>query len=736
MVSKNITGVSFNNGRCATARIFEFVGNLHDLESYQSIGNNLDLTVYIFASHWGHLSVIFIWISGTLFHIGWTGNFSAWTLNPASTIAISHPIWDLHFSGVASNAALASSPSYSGISNWLLAVGYRTESQLYSLVLGSQILALLSILLGKIHISYSTASHYWSVTKRPVLTHNRVDISDSWETFIPIPLRYYSTYLESTGIRLNFHLGALLGSFSALWSCHLVHVSIPASRGLSIYDNPFSNMRLIQNITYGTLANFMSCPDEPNHVFGSSVGSGSSLLTFIGGINTSTGSLYMSDIAHHHLSIGVIFIWAAHLYSSFTRAIGQSAPDILAASGLKLVTKYIVKSLNLQLALALTCISIATSTVGHQMYSMPSYPYISYDYVTTLALYIHHNWISSLLMIGAFAHSSLFLIRDYTNPGSRSEDLISRLLFHKASLISHLSWCTLFLGFHTLGLYVHNDVVCAFGEPYKQLLIEPYLAQFFMNSLAFTTKSYGYLGHYLIDSSFIKPSASSDLLSSCLGPGDFISYHAVALGLHVTSLILLKGSLDSQGSSLMPDKVQFGYGFACDGPARGGTCDISSWDAFYLALFWVLNSNCWLMFYFHWKHLLFWQSLLIKFEENSTFLNGWFRDYLWFNSSALIRGYDSTGSNDLSVWSWSFLAAHLCWAVGFMFLISWRGYWQEIIESIIYMHLKTPLVYDLWNGSSYSPVALSIVQARFIGVFHFASGLILTYAAFVLGASS
>ena len=35
----------------------------------------------------------------------------------------------------------------------------------------------------------------------------------------------------------------------------------------------------------------------------------------------------------------------------------------------------------------------------------------------------------------------------------------------------------------------------------------------------------------------------------------------------------------------MPDKIHFGYGFACDGPGRGGTCDISAWDSFYLATY-------------------------------------------------------------------------------------------------------------------------------------------------------
>lgn len=185
----------------------------------------------------------------------------------------------------------------------------------------------------------------------------------------------------------------------------------------------------------------------------------------------------------------------------------------------------------------------------------------------------------------------------------------------------------------------------------------------------------------------------------------------------------------------MPDKEVVGFGFACDGPSRGGTCDISAWGTFYLFIFWLLNSNSWLLFYFHWKHLLIWHRSLLKFIESSTFLNGWFRDYLWFNSGSLIWGYDSVGSNDLSVFSWLFLSAHLCWAVGFMFLISWRGYWQEIIESILYMHLKTPTLYGLWDGRIYSPGALSIVQARFIGLVHFSVGLIITYAAFVLGST-
>lgn len=186
----------------------------------------------------------------------------------------------------------------------------------------------------------------------------------------------------------------------------------------------------------------------------------------------------------------------------------------------------------------------------------------------------------------------------------------------------------------------------------------------------------------------------------------------------------------------MADKIHQHYGYSCDGPGRGGTCDISAWDSFYLATFWMLNTGAWITFYFHWKHFTLWQNTLFQFDESSTYLNAWFRDYLWFNCTPLIDGYTAFGANDLSIWASIFLGAHLCWSLGFMFLISWRGYWQELIDIILYMHLKTPILYNLWNGDIYTPVALSIVQGRFVGLVHFSAGFILTYPPFIIGATS
>ena len=59
-----------------------------------------------------------------------------------------------------------------------------------------------------------------------------------------------------------------------------------------------------------------------------------------------------------------------------------------------------------------------------------------------------------------------------------------------------------------------------------------------------------------------------------------------------------------------------------------------------------------------------------------------------------------------------------------MFLFSGRGYWQELIESIIWAHkvvVAAPAIY---------PRALSIIQGRAVGVAHYLLGGIVTTWAF------
>merc|ERR1711916_269989 len=56
----------------------------------------------------------------------------------------------------------------------------------------------------------------------------------------------------------------------------------------------------------------------------------SDFLTFKGGLNPQTGSLWMTDIAHHHLALAVLFIVAGHMYRT-NWGIGHSMKEILEA---------------------------------------------------------------------------------------------------------------------------------------------------------------------------------------------------------------------------------------------------------------------------------------------------------------------------------------------------------------------------------------------------------------------
>lgn len=210
-------------------------------------------------------------------------------------------------------------------------------------------------------------------------------------------------------------------------------------------------------------------------------------------------------------------------------------------------------SLHLKLGIHCTTCGLITAAINQHIYSLTPYLYLSYDYIRTVALYVHHSWIAEFLMIATFAHKAIFLIRDYTFHNNKGLDVIGRILAHKASIISHLSWICLWLGFHTLGVYIHNDTFHAFGEQEKQILIEPTNAQIIQQSSG--------KANYGISWCCLCVHKSFDSFILPLGPGDLCAHHAIALGLHITAVILLKGALDGRGSKLMADKIHQHYGF-------------------------------------------------------------------------------------------------------------------------------------------------------------------------------
>jgi photosystem I P700 chlorophyll a apoprotein A1 len=217
-----------------------------------------------------------------------------------------------------------------------------------------------------------------------------------------------------------------------------------------------------------------------------------------------------------------------------------------------------------------------------------------------------------------------------------------------------------------------------------------------------------------------------------LGTADFIVHHIHAFTIHVTVLILLKGVLFSRSSRLIPDKATLGFRFPCDGPGRGGTCQVSAWDHVFLGLFWIYNTISVVIFHFSWKiQSDVWGTVTNQrvshitggnFRQSSNTINGWLRDFLWAQSSQVIQSYGSS----LCAYGLIFLGAHFVWAFSLMFLFSGRGYWQELIESIVWAHNKLKVAPRI------QPRALSITQGRAVGVAHYLLGGIATTWSFFL----
>jgi photosystem I P700 chlorophyll a apoprotein A2 len=82
-------------------------------------------------------------------------------------------------------------------------------------------------------------------------------------------------------------------------------------------------------------------------------------------------------------------------------------------------------------------------------------------------------------VVGSFTHACIYLIRDYIPHNVKALIFITRIIVsHKAAAISHLSYTSLWLGIHTLGLYIHNDSMVAFGDEDKQIIIDPVFVQY------------------------------------------------------------------------------------------------------------------------------------------------------------------------------------------------------------------------------------------------------------------
>ncbi|MEM9213015.1 MAG: photosystem I core protein PsaA [Cyanobacteria bacterium P01_F01_bin.150] len=708
-------------GPKTTTWIWNLHADAHDFDSHTS--DLEDISRKIFSAHFGHLAVVFVWLSGMYFHGARFSNYEAWLTDPLSIKPSAQVVWPIvgqeilngdvggGFHGIQITTGFFQLWRASGITN---------STQLYATAIGGLVMAGLMLFAGWFHYHKRAPKLEW---------------------------------FQNTESMLNHHLAGLLGLGSLSWAGHQIHVSLPVNKlldaGVAPSDIPLPHEFLLHRSLMADL--YPSFAKGLTPFFTLNWGVYSDFLTFKGGLNPTTGGLWLSDTAHHHLAIAVLFLIAGHMYRT-NWGIGHSIKEILEGQkGDKILFpgkgghdglyEILTTSWHAQLALNLALLGSLTIIVAQHMYAMPPYPYLATDYPTMLCLFTHHMWIGAFLICGAGAHGAIFMVRDY-DPAQNVDNVLDRVLRSRDAIISHLNWVCIFLGTHSFGLYVHNDTMRALGRPQDMfsdtaIQLQPVFAQWIQSihnvaPLGTAPNALSSVSQ-VFNGDVVAVGGKVAMMGMPLGTADFMVHHIHAFTIHVTVLILLKGVLYARSSRLIPDKGQIGFRFPCDGPGRGGTCQVSGWDHVFLGLFWMYNSISVVIFNFSWKMQSdIWGTVnpdgsiahitAGNFAQSSITINGWLRDFLWSQAANVINSYGSP----LSAYGIMFLGGHFVWAFSLMFLFSGRGYWQELIESIVWAHNKLRLT------PAIQPRAMSITQGRAAGLAHYLlGGIVVTWSFFI-----
>ena len=698
-----------------------WIWNLHaDAHDFDSHTNSLeDISRKIFSAHFGQLAIIFLWLSGMYFHGAKFSNYTAWLNEPTLIKPSAQVVWPIVGQEILNGdvgGGFQGVQITSGFFQLWRSSGITTEFELYVTAIGGLFMSILMVFAGWFHYHKAAPKLEW---------------------------------FQNVESMMNHHLAGLLGLGCLGWSGHQIHIALPINKlldaGVSPQEIPLPHEFMVNRSLMSELYPSFSKGILP--FFTLNWNEYSDFLTFKGGVNPVNGGLWLSDIAHHHLALSVLFIVAGHMYRT-NWGIGHSMKEILEAhkgpftgEGHKGIYEILTTSWHAQLAINLAMMGSLSIIVAHHMYAMPPYPYIATDYATQLSLFTHHMWIGGFCVVGAGAHASIFMVRDY-NPAKNYNNVLDRVIRHRDAIISHLNWLCIFLGFHSFGLYIHNDTMRALGRSQDMfsdtaIQLQPIFAQWIQNihTLAPSNTSPNLLAtaSYVFGGDTVSIGNKIAIAPIKLGTADFMVHHIHAFTIHVTVLILVKGFLFARNSRLIPDKSNLGFRFPCDGPGRGGTCQVSAWDHVFLGLFWMYNSLSIVIFHFSWKMQSdVWGSTASNgsishitggnFAQSAITINGWLRDFLWAQASQVIQSYGSS----LSAYGLIFLGAHFIWAFSLMFLFSGRGYWQELIESIVWAHNKVKV------APSIQPRALSITQGRAVGLAHYLLGGIGTTWAFFL----
>ena len=196
---------------------------------------------------------------------------------------------------------------------------------------------------------------------------------------------------------LNHHQAGLIGLGSIAWAGHCIHIGAPTAALMDAIDA--GKPLVIDGVSIASIAD-MPLPHEfcnpqiASQIFPGLAGrtvenffSGNwwaftDFLTFKGGLNPVTGSLWMTDISHHHLAFGVLAVFGGHIYRTMF-GIGHSLKEIVdnhvgdpilfpAPNGHKGIYEFLADSWHAQLAINLAMVGSLSIIISCLLYTSPS----------------------------------------------------------------------------------------------------------------------------------------------------------------------------------------------------------------------------------------------------------------------------------------------------------------------------------------------------------------------------
>ncbi|KAI7979968.1 Photosystem I P700 chlorophyll a apoprotein A1 [Camellia lanceoleosa] len=343
-------------GPDTTTWIWNLHADAHDFDSHTS--DLEEISRKVFSAHFGQLSIIFVWLSGMYFHGARFSNYEAWLSDPTHIGPSAQVVWPIVGQEILNGdvgGGFRGIQITSGFFQIWRASGITSELQLYCTAIGALIFAALMLFAGWFHYHKAAPKLAW---------------------------------FQDVESMLNHHLAGLLGLGSLSWAGHQVHVSLPINQflnaGVDPKEIPLPHEFILNRDLLAQL--YPSFAEGATPFFTLNWSKYAEFLTFRGGLDPVTGGLWLTDIAHHHLAIAILFLIAGHMYRT-NWGIGHGLKDILEAhkgpftgQGHKGLYEILTTSWHAQLSLNLAMLGSLTIVVAHHMYSMPPYPYLATDY--------------------------------------------------------------------------------------------------------------------------------------------------------------------------------------------------------------------------------------------------------------------------------------------------------------------------------------------------------------------